>query len=439
MNLKNTNDIKKAVLQHCGELTDGTSPYDSVALSYINRSYKALFGGGDIFGVDCSEPWPWARSKRAIILRLETEITAGSVTLTNGSFNGTFSQVPKIQLNNSNTLPDANCTNWYLKLPNYDDYFQIRQHNAGELTFQLDQQWFDGSQTSEFTLFTVEYELFDDTILVDDYSMYLDFSDGSNKSATLAKGIYTTADFCTLISSTLSGLSADTITLAYNSVTRLFQLSTSGTALSILGSSGSHSAQSAWKLMGFGASDYSGATSYVADQSLNAIQRLIAPINTYRNVSPRFIAPEDSGKIYGIDINSMYRKYPMTQMYPFYPDKFAEMFRRDNGSVRIRINTYPREAIRAEINYIPVAEVLYDNTSSVPAITEPYRAYLVYAAAYYLFKDKSDDRLASAEAEAKAMLTAMINDYRSNTELTNNQFGKIIPRAVQYRPWRIIP
>lgn len=439
MNLKNTNDIKKALLQHCGELTNGTSPYDTVATAYINRAYKALYGGGDIFGVDCSEPWPWARSKRAIILRLETQIETGSVTLTSGSFNGTFSTIPKIQLNNVTVLPNANCTNWYLKLPNYDDYFQIRQHTSGALTFQLDQQWFQVDTTSTFTLFTVEYDLFDDTIIVDDYNLYLPFSDGTNKLLTLTKGVYTTADFCTAVNALFVPASSNTITLSYNSVTRLFSLSTNGTTLSILGPTGANTEQQGWKLMGFGMNDYTGALTYTADIALNAIQRLIAPINTYRNVSPRFIAPEDSGKIYGIDINSMYRKYPMTQMYPFFPDKFAELYRRDNGSVRIRLNSYPREAIRAEINFIPVAEMLYDNVYSIPKITEAYRSYLVFAGSYYLMKDKSDDRVAAAEAEAKAMLVAMINDYRSNTELTNNQFGKILPRAVDYRPWRVIP
>lgn len=441
MNLQTTKDIKKAVLQHCGELTNGNSPYDTVALAYINRAYKALYAGGDIFGVDCSEPWTWAKTKKPLLLRIDTEIADGSVTLTNGSYSGTFSTVPKIQLDNVSPLPDADCTGWYLKLPGYDDYFQIRFHVPGTTTFQLDQAWFQTTQTTNFTCFPIEYDLYDDTIIVDDFSKYLDFNIGAGAlSATLSNGVYSIADFCTEVVAKLGTASGLTYSCTFNTTLRKFTLTQlSGTAFVPTPSTGTHYEQSAWKLLGFDMTDLSGSLTYTGTRALNAIQRLIRPIATYRNVSPRFIAPEDSGKIYGIDSSAMLKKFPLTQMYPSFPDKFCELFRRDNGTVRIRFSSYPREAMRAEVDYIPMAEVLYDSDSSIPKITEPYREYLVYAAAYYLFLDKVDDRSANAADQAKATLQAMINDYRSNTELTNNTYGRLIPRAVNNRPWRVIP
>jgi hypothetical protein len=146
----------------------------------------------------------------------------------------------------------------------------------------------------------------------------------------------------------------------------------------------------------------------------------------------------DSGKIFGIDTSTMQNKFPISQMNPVFPDHFCELVKRDNGTVRIRFNAYPLEESRIEVDYIPIAPILYDNEASIPAMPEAYREILVYGAAYFLFIDKRDDLADKAAAMARAAIESMKNDFRSGLARTNNRFGRIVPRPSDMRPWRLV-
>lgn len=425
--LKNTNDIKKAVLQICGELTNGNSPYDTVAVAYINKVQKALYGGGNLFDTDLSDPWPWARSARPIVMKLLTDYITGTVTATQGSYSLTFSDPPIFS-----------AKGYMLKVEQTRDFYFIRSHTASSANFQIDQQWYLDSGAYNFKIFTLDYDVIDNTIIVED-KKYLDFTDSAgSQTATLTECVYSISDFITEVQSKMNAVSADTFTVSFSAALRTFTISSSGSVFSILAASGSNALLGAWGLLGMGTVNKTGALSYGSDRALNAIQRLIKPITTYQTNAPNYWAAEDTGKIFGIDTSTMQNKFPIAQMTPFMPDHFCELEKRDNGTIKIRFNAYPIEESRIEVDYIPIAPELFDNQASIPAIPEAYREILVYGAAYFLFLDKRDDLADKAAQMAKAAVEAMKNDFRSGLARTNNRFGRIIPRKLDYRPWRII-
>lgn len=433
MNLRNTNDIKMEALQMCGELTDGTSPFDTVCVKRLNEGYKKIFSGGNVFGVDVSDPFTWATAQRPMTLVLQTEFVAGSVTLTNGSYTGTFSSIPVDPNGNQ-----VSVKGWYLKTQNYVEYLFIRKHDAGSLTFQIDQKWFQPNYSGNFTVFPLEYDLTDDTVIIDVYNNRLDFQDsGSILSATLTTGVYDVNSFSTLVAAALNAAASTTLySCSFNAQTRMFTVSRGTGSFSILAASGANWQVSAWPTLKFTVEDKTNITSATSDSVFNGIQRLHMAMNMYRSAAPAYLAPEDSGKIYGIDLTSMLKKFPLTQIFKFMPEKFAEVHRRDNGVVRVRFNSYPLEQTRIEVPYIPIPEILADNTASIPKIQESYRKFLVYYAAYFIQIDKSDDRAPNTFQLAVAELQSMVNDYRSNTERTNNTFAKLIPRPSNFRTWR---
>lgn len=425
--LKNTNDIKKAVLQICGELTNGNSPYDTVAIAYINKVQKALFGGGNLFDTDLSDPWPWARSAHPIVMKLLTEYITGTVTATQDSYSLTFSNPPSFS-----------AKGYLLKVDQTRDYYFIRNHAASSANFQIDQQWYLASGAYNFKIFPLDYDVQDDTVIVD-HKKYLDFTDSVGaKTATLTEGVYSVSDFIAHVQTQLNSIAADIYTVTFSVPLRTFTISSNGTTFSILAASGSNALLGAWGLLGMGVVNKTGALSYGSDRALNAIQRLIKPITCYNTNAPNYWAAEDTGKIFGIDTSTMQNKFPISQMVPFMPDHFCELEKRDNGTIKIRFNAYPLEEQRIEVDCIPIAPELFDNVSSIPAIPEAYREVLVYGAAYFLFLDKRDDLADKAAQMAKAAVEAMKNDFRSGLARTNNRFGRIIPRKTDYRPWRII-
>lgn len=415
-NLRTTPDIKKAVLQVCGELTDSTSPYDSIALAYINKAYKDLFAGGNIFGVDVSEPWTWARSREPVLLSLLPEYDVGSVTMTNGTFDGIFSNPPSTSVEG-----------YFLKPEDENIYYQIKQHTAGSPNFQIDQLWTYATGAGNYRVFPLEYDLFDDKIIIPASNRYLDFQEnGSVLSGVLSPGVYTTAQAVAAVQLALSTVGSNIYSVTFNIFTRKFNVTaSSGTVLSIRTVTGANAQSSAWQILGFPTTDLTGSLSYTSDRPLNAIQRLVAPILTS---GPGGLNLQ-TGKIYGVGLLALQERFGGNYISPYYPSVFAELHKYDNGTVRIRFDAYPSEILRAEVNYIPIAEELFDNEFSIPKMPESYRDYLVYAASSYLLTDKNDDKTAKYEGMSVAKLRAMVSDARSNVKLTNNQYGKIIPRA----------
>lgn len=429
-NLRNTSDLKKLVLQRCGELTDGTSTYDQVALNLLDAAHKKIITGGSEFDIDLSEPWPWARAKYPIIFNLTAPYISGSVTMTQGSFNGIFTSIPAVSLQGR-----------FLKTDNNYDWYIIRQHTAGQASFQIDYPWQGDTGSFTFKAVQLEYELYNDNVIVDEFSSIFEFADtGGVKTATVAQGVYTTADLASALQAALLAAGANSPTVVFNTLTRMFTVGQGGPTFSLRIASAAVPMASGWMNIGFSAQDYAGVTTYTTDGPYQEIDRLVMALTTYGNSNYFYQSAADTGKIYGIDINSLLKAWPLAQINAGIPENFAVTKENMNGSKTVRFNTYPIETpVRIEADYIPAPRDLQDNAASIPLVPKAHRETLVFMAAHYLCLDKSDNKSEEYKNKAIMGLNGLINDFRSQQQLTNNRFGRLIPRLVGGRPWRVFP
>lgn len=150
-NLATTGDIKAAVLQHAGELTNGQSPFDRLVLTYINRVYMELLGGGSTFTPEIAEPWAWAKAQTPGVLTLKAAYVTDTVNLTNGSTAGGFATAPGATL--------GSFKNRLLKVDGEPDYYRIADHAPGASTFLLDAEFIGSSGARSFKAHKLEYDL----------------------------------------------------------------------------------------------------------------------------------------------------------------------------------------------------------------------------------------------------------------------------------------
>lgn len=153
-NLTTTADIKQDVLQKCGELTNGTSPYDALVLDYINRVHMELVVGGSTFVPELAEPWPWARAAKPGLVVLQPAFTSdqgGSVTVTQGSLTGSFAVAPSASL--------GSFVGRFLFVFSQQDVYRIATHTAGSSTFTLDLAWQLPTTTAGFRCCQLDYAL----------------------------------------------------------------------------------------------------------------------------------------------------------------------------------------------------------------------------------------------------------------------------------------
>lgn len=416
-NYRSASDLKKAILQFSGELTDGTSSYDTIALNYLNSVYHGLLAGGDVFGVDVSEAWSWARSKYPIVLQLKAPYETGTITLTASSSAFTLSTAPSISLEG-----------YMLEIEGYAERYWIRYQSS--TSGELDSLWLGDTGTYNIKAIKLDYDLVSDLIIIDDYNRYLPFAEGGSVvTATIDKGAYTPTELCAQLKTKMEAVSPNirTYTWTFGSLTRKFTVAVSAGVVSIEGLSGTDPENNILATLGWDCEAVTGAASLTAPNVLNAIMRLVAPIrlDSFYNTSE---APQDAGKVYCLDLNAMDKNYPRSQMTSGTPDRFCILELRENGTMKIRFNKYVLEDTRCEVDYIALERDLKDNAYSVPKIPRAFREYPVYAATYKLLVDKSDNKAETFLNLAKAKLMALINHERSPIQLANKNFGKIIPR-----------
>lgn len=416
----NTTEIKNAVLQKCGELTDGNSSYDELVVTYLNELYKGLMTGGNEFNVEFSEAWSWAKAKRPLILTLLPPYETGTVTLTEGSMIGTLSSAPSYSL-----------TDWILKVESEDDYITIANHTASSTTIKLDQPYTDDTGTYNFKAIKVRYDLIDDTVKIDSSNNKIDFkesSGGSTLTATLTSGFYSITEFCAEVKAQLESAGASTYTVSFDTSTRKFTIATDGSYLSLLFLTGSNGETSCYNELGFNIEDQTGSTSYVSTYVYGGIERLIAPFRVYKNNSNRFDSANDIGKITPVDFTTFVKKYPINHILEATPDVFTIYNETKSGLLTVQFNAYVGEKTRVEIDYIPKVKDLVDSTYSYPLLPISFVPYLIFGASYYIMLDKSDGKAELNFNLAKAKLLAMINHNRSTTKVSGKNYGKIIPR-----------
>jgi hypothetical protein len=148
-NLTTTADLKAQVLTNAGEVTSGTSSYDTLALTYLNRAQLEVATGGSTFVPDLAEPWPWAKAQSPGVLRLVAPYAAGTVTVTNGSTSATLS-----------AASSASLAGYYLAISGRPEYFRISAHTAATTALTLDAAYTDESGSGlSFNAYKLDYAL----------------------------------------------------------------------------------------------------------------------------------------------------------------------------------------------------------------------------------------------------------------------------------------
>jgi len=164
-NFLSTKDLVDGALDRVGELTDGTSDFDSSALKYVNSVYQSVIAGGSEFGIEIGEDFYWARANRPIVITLEPKHTTGTISLTNGSTSGTFSSAP------TDSLAD-----WHIKADGRSEVFKIAAHTASNTSFTLDAAYTgDTGAALSYKAFKLDYEIFSDLINIDTSNNKIDF------------------------------------------------------------------------------------------------------------------------------------------------------------------------------------------------------------------------------------------------------------------------
>lgn len=143
-----TTVLKRSALFRAGELTDGTSSYDSKALEYMNQIYRAILSGGNEFDLELGSPWAWARSEQPGTLVLQPKFNS-PVDVVNGSTTITFTPAPTVSLQGQ----------WF-KIIGRSEVFRIVSHAALSATATIDTPYTEDTGTNlPAEVFFLEYDL----------------------------------------------------------------------------------------------------------------------------------------------------------------------------------------------------------------------------------------------------------------------------------------
>lgn len=423
---RTTADIINLALTNGGEVINGTSPYLTQLLNYLNRVHYTLVAGGTIpVGNDSSitidEVWPWSKAHSPMILELEPKYTTGTVSLTIGSEVGTFSAAPTSSLQG-----------WYLRVVGKDEFLRIDQHAANSTNFEINGAYPDATGTGlTYEAYKLDYELVPSFITIDSSNNQIQFQEaaGVTQTGVLTAGVYAPADLCTEIATQLTaGTGSATYTVTYSTVTRFFTLASdrAGGATFVLVCTGTQSAFSCHKLLGFDDVDTTNAASITSTYVHGGICRLVEPIKRHKGIN-------NEGSIYGIDAESFQRDYPFSLIEEGQPDRFAVVRELPNGTFTIRINRYPMEKTRIEVEYVPVPRDLQNNSSSIPRVPRKHIDVLEDAASFYLLLSKNDDRAQTYATLMQGILKAMKAQHQGSIMRSAKSFGQIVSRPDMIR------
>ena len=150
--LLNNADIIDQALDIVGEPVDGTSEFESQALSLLNEGYRALVDGGTIFGVNVDEEWLWLQKSPPTTITLQPRIDT-IASIDNGSQALTLSETPVASI-------DSSIQTWFYKSKSLEDVFRIATHDGVSAVASLDSIWTGDTVTGDSgTVYKLEYDL----------------------------------------------------------------------------------------------------------------------------------------------------------------------------------------------------------------------------------------------------------------------------------------
>jgi hypothetical protein len=146
-NLTTSADILTDALFRCGEPTDGTSDFDSQALIHLNRAYREIWMGGQVFDPNINEVWWWLKAETTIIM--QPVFKTGTIAVTQNNATVTFS-----------SAPSDSKAGWFFKVDDWNDVFKISTHTAGNTSATLDTVYTgDTDATASFKVMKLEYDM----------------------------------------------------------------------------------------------------------------------------------------------------------------------------------------------------------------------------------------------------------------------------------------
>ena len=417
---RTTADIMDLALTNGGEVTSGTSPYETQLLNYLNRVHFTLVAGGTIpvgkdSTVEIDEVWPWSRASRPIIVELQPKYNTGTVTLTLGSESGTFSSAPSESL-----------SGYHIRAIGKEEVYKIVSHTAATTAFELDSAYADtGGSGLSYEAFKIDYELVPSYLVIDAGNINLQFQKvaGVTLTATLTAGTYTPSQLATHVAAAMTtAAGGPTITGAYSAVTRKFTLTSDlagATAFYIVGN-GTQSGFSAHRLLGYDDdTSAASAASHTSTYVLGGMCRLVEPVRIHKG---------SGGHLSLIDSETLTRDYPLAGTTEGQPSCFSIIEERSDGTFVARFNGFPTEKTRIEVEYVPIPRDLKDNSSSIPLIPRKHVDVLEDAATFYLMLNKNDDRSPIYAQLMQGKLKAMISQNRGALLRGGDNFGQLIPR-----------
>jgi hypothetical protein len=158
------------------------------------------------------------------------------------------------------------------------------------------------------------------------------------------------------------------------------------------------------------------------------ILRLADPLRQYNTRVLEFgEGPEDMGRLYYMDYNKFWEKWPLELILNDIPSRFTIVSYSDSQMV-LRFNKYVSNNIRIDYDYISTQPLLTDSSASVPLVPFEDRDVLELCAAYYLMQDKKQPQdMATFKEMAQSRIGAMKMANQGQQKL-GKIFGQLIPR-----------
>jgi|SRR3990167_8493372 len=409
---RNTADILDEILQKAGEVTNGNSPYETLALTYANKVHHAIVAGGNIFDLDVDESWTWSRSRYPIIMELKAPVTAGTVSCTNANTTITFT-----------TASSTSLEGWHFQVNGKPTTYKITQHTASNTVAIIDSAFVDSTSTTyTYKAFKLDYTIEPLYIHVDNYNDRIDFQEtaATTLSATLTHGTYELTAFATHVATRLGTAGTASYTGTYDTISRQFAI-TANVTYKLFGSQGPNTHRTALPTLGFALTNQTGAQVYTSSYSPNQIARMIEPFKLFQYAS-------DEPFIYATDPVKMQQDYPIAQTRQRMPNRFTRLSENRDGIIEIRFNAYPKDLTKIQIDWVPQPSDLQDNTVSHVTLPRGDIDTLIHGAAAFIAFDKEDTKFSDLIALCKAGLSAMQKKNRALLMQTGEYFGQIIPR-----------
>lgn len=421
---RTTKQILDDVLDLAGEVTNGNSPYEERALARLNRVYRTIISGGNIFSYHVDDVWDWAKSQHPVVIDLEPAVSL-TLSFTSGDTKAFI-----------DGTPPKSYSGYFLRITGQVGVYRVIKHSANSSEIILDTPINLPSGTYQGSFFRTDYLIAPRYHFIGDTNNTIAFTeDGglTTLTATVPHGTYTPAALIQQIIFEMNSVSKGTLTGQHDAVSGLFTITSDGVdktdtneppgevTLSILGDSGILKGRSVLPQLGFGATSLTGALSYSSEYAPGAVSRLVTPAKFYgdghRQNEITFLTQKDFDS-----------QYPLSQTREGLPKHLTVIGENHLGQPIVRFSHYPGRAAKVSFDWIPVPAPLYDNDVSVPVFPEQDINVLIDGAAALILFDKNDDKHPAVFNFCKVGLEAMQKRKRSQAFRTAHDFGQILPR-----------